>query len=143
MFKRTLATTLLAAAALFPSSSLLANGYVIIANPNIDLEQVDLNSLRDIYLGKIKRWDDGSTVQPVYVTRGDAHKEFLSEVVNKTPAQFRTYWKRAVFTGGRAGFKKVGSEEELVEYIRDNEGAVGYISADFEAEGVKVIGVQR
>lgn len=129
---------------LLAAQPLLATGdYIIIASPNVELEAVDIPSLRDIYLGKVKRWDDGTQVQPVYVTRGNAHKQFLSEVVNKTPAQFRTYWKRAVFTGGRAGFKKVSSEEELVKYVRENEGAVGYISADTEAEGVKVIGVMR
>lgn len=135
---------LLATLALAPLSLTAdAADYKIIANPNVTLDTVDLPSLRDIYLGKTKRWEDGSNVQPVYVTKGDAHKKFLSEVVHKTPAQFRTYWKRAVFTGGRAGFKKVSSQEELIKYIQDNEGAVGYISADTEVEGVKIIEVPR
>lgn len=136
-----LVSTFLIAGALCQGTMTANEDYVIIANTNTPIETVNIPDLRSIYLGKKKKLGDGTDVMPVYQTSGSTHKKFLSSVVKKTPGQFRTYWKRAVFAGGRVSFKRVRTEEELVAFVQENEGAIGYVSKDLDLDGVKVLGV--
>lgn len=116
--------------------------FTIITHPDVNEGLIDQDALKKIYLGKKSRWSDGTKIQPATLKQGSAHSSFLTTVVNKTPSQFRTYWKRAIFTGTRSPVKTFGDQEALVNFVRENKGAVAYISHVADVEGVKVLKVQ-
>ena len=92
-----------------------------------------------MFLGKKRRWDDGTLVKATSLKGGDAHEKFCKSVLNKTPAQLMIYQKRAIFTGGARSQRSFENEEELVKYIEKTEGAIGYIHPSTNHENVTEI----
>jgi ABC-type phosphate transport system substrate-binding protein len=104
------------------------NGYQVIVNKELQIESISRADLKNIYLGKKSRWDGDIKIEAVTLSSGDTHSCFLTDIVQKTPAQFGIYWKRVIFTGKGVPFHKVECEEDMVSYVESTCGAVGYIS---------------
>ena len=104
--------------------------FQIIINKNIAGETLDPATLKNIYLGKKTQWKDGSKIVPVTLKDGDIHQQFMSEVVKKSVTAFNNYWRKMIFTGKGVPPISFQAEQEVVEYINNTEGAVGYISKE-------------
>ncbi len=90
------------------------------------LSQIDV---QNIFLGKKKKLDNHN-ITFVILKSGEIHEEFLKEFLARTPSQFNRYWKKMVFTGKGKAPKVFQTEEALLEYVRETEDTVGYLSAE-------------
>ncbi len=115
---------------------------VVICNPGVPTDSLSKAFLRDIYTGKQKVWSDGKKIVFVVLKRSKAHKRFLKQYVRKTESQFQNYWVNMVFSGKGQAPQKFSSEEKLVQYVKNTEGAIGYISSSTNRGGAKVVAVQ-
>lgn len=115
---------------------------IIIANDDGASGPLDRELIKKIFLGKKTQWDDGNRVFPAILKNDRIHREFLKSVVMKSPVQYRTFWKQAIFTGTGTPPKSFASEEELVDYVAGTKGAIGYIDAATPHEGVKVLSIR-
>lgn len=115
---------------------------LLIGNNSISETSVSKSEVKRIFLGKMKKWNDGSKIRPVTLKRGAIHEEFMKDFVNKTASAFSSFWKRAIVSGTGIPPKSFVSEEEVVNYVSSKPGTLGYISPDTPHEGVKVISVQ-
>jgi len=127
------------------STTLLLADTVVVANAGGSDDAVASSDIKNIYLGKKTKWSDGTKVVFVTLKSGDAHKAFLKQYVKKTPAQFKNYWGKLVFTGKGKAPKSFSSEEKMLAYISKTKGAVGYVSSstkDASSDGRKVITIK-
>ncbi len=115
---------------------------LVIVNDGVTETELDRVTLQAIFLGKRTQWETGASIVPVNLKKGPAHQEFLKVIVKRTPAQYKSFWKRAIFTGTGMPPKSFATEEEIVEFVRTSQGAVGYIDASTPREGVKVLSVK-
>lgn len=113
---------------------------VVIANEAVPIDSLNQNEMKDIFLGKTAKWPDKSRVRFVVLT-GETHQDFLRAYIKRTPSQYRIYWKKMVFTGKASKPKSFKSEADLVKYVSQTDGAVGYISGDTDTDGTKVLAV--
>ena len=111
----------------------------VIVNSEVDVDTLGVDELQRIYLGKRSRWPDDTRVKPALIKSGDLHESFVQEVLERSLAKFNSYWKQLVFTGKGVPPKSFVGEDELVEYVRDTPGAVGYVSASSRPDGVRTI----
>ncbi|MCU0287473.1 MAG: hypothetical protein MUF15_13900 [Acidobacteria bacterium] len=102
-------------------------GLKIIANQGVQVFELKEKDIRDIYTGVKKMWDTGGKVTITILEDSELHKQFLEEYVNKTPIQFRNFWREKVFTGEGENPKAFKNEASLIEFIANNRGAIGYI----------------
>ena len=102
---------------------------VIIGSSNIPQRSLSKMDIQHIFLGK-KTKADSTKITFVTLKGGDIHEIFLREYLSRTPAQYTKYWKKLIFTGQGNAPKAFETEEDLVEYVRTNEGVIGYISAN-------------
>ena len=58
---------------------------------------LSMESVRDIFLGKITRWSDGTPVA-VGIINGDVHEAFCRAYLDMSSAEFDRYWQKK--TGG-------------------------------------------
>jgi len=116
---------------------------IVIVNNDVAESELDRMALQAIFLGKKTQWENGHTIVPVNLKGGATHQEFLKVIIRRTPAQYRTFWKRAIFTGTGMPPKSFATEEEIVAFVRESRGAVGYIDPSTPHEGVKVLSIQR
>jgi len=114
---------------------------VVVAHPELAESDVDEPTLRRIYLGKKTRWNDGTPVVPVMLTDGPVHDWFVEERVGRSVPKFVTFWKQSVFTGRGMPPRAFASEDELLFFVARTPGAIGYVSRDAAADGVKVLDV--
>jgi len=116
---------------------------MIIANQSVLQESMTKEGLKDIFLGNTVKWDNNQKINVVVQKNTDIHAEFTKRMVKKSPSQFNNYWKKLVFTGKGSSPKRFLDVASLVEYIARTKGAIGYISSEDNAEGVKVIKVDE
>lgn len=120
-------------------SPVLAEDILVIASKNAPVERLDQKMIQAIFLGKKSIWPDGSQIEFVILDPGNTHKTFLKTYIKKTPSRYKTYWKKRVFTGKGLYPKSFASEKELLAYIAERKGAIGYVSKSTDTTGVKVV----
>lgn len=123
-------------------STMAAQAEIIAIGGSEAPESIDRASLTKIFMGKKKRWGGGAKVQAVTLKRGAELDIFLKRFLGKSNSEFTTYWKRMIFTGRGKPPKSFRSQEELVDFIKEHPGAVGFIDSETPHEGIKVIKVQ-
>ena len=125
-------------AVLFLTSSFVIAGPVIIVNNSVS-DSVDASTAQKIYLGKKSKWDNGASITAVTLSGGGVHDAFLDQYIKKTSAQFDTYWKQMIFSGKGVPPKSFASEKELIDFVSQTAGAIGYVDSTTPMENVKVI----
>ena len=131
---------------LLPGALSLSNAYadiLIVANKSVPAESLEKSELKDIFLGDTIKWQDKSKINIVVQKDGKAHSEFVKEITRKSASQFRNYWKKMVFTGKGSSPKSFDKSADLLAYVAETKGAIGYVDAGIQPKGVKVIKVKE
>ena len=120
-------------------SAARAQDIVLVANQGVKISEITNADLRAIFMGTRTRFADGSHAVPVILKGGPVHEVFLKSHVGESPEEFRSEWRKLVFTGQGAMPKVFDSESALIEYVSATPGAVGYVSRISSQDRVKVI----
>jgi TonB family protein len=80
-------------------------------------------------------------VEPVLARGGAAHEAFLKLYLKQNNDELQRYYQSLVFSGKGSMPKALSSEAEVVSYIAKTRGAIGYVSAETNAPGVKTLAV--
>jgi len=134
---------LVAAVVILGSLHGLASDVKIVANRSVRPDSITLAELREVFLENNRSLQDGSHVEPVLAKGGGAHDTFLRDYLGKSDDELRTYYRTLVFTGTGAMPKFLASDAEIIQYVAATRGAIGYVSRDFPAEGVKTLVISR
>ncbi|MEZ4527839.1 MAG: substrate-binding domain-containing protein [Desulfobacterales bacterium] len=120
---------------------------LIVANKDVPETALNVQEVQEIFLGKRVQWRDNSRIR--FVTVGDSgiHGLFLKEYVKLSEADWKIYWKRMVFTGRGLPPATIATEAEVIAFVAETKGAVGYVSSDglpekSEKDSVKIIDVR-
>jgi ABC-type phosphate transport system substrate-binding protein len=116
-----------------------AQDVVLVANKGVQISEITDADLRAIFMGTKTRFADGSHAVPVTLKGGPAHEVFLKNHLSEDPQEFRSQWRKVVFTGQGAMPKAFDSESALIEYVAATPGAVGYVSRFSSQDGVKLL----
>jgi len=120
----------------------MAGSVKVIANSSISASAVSSDELKSVFLEERNSLADGSHVEPVLAKSGAAHEAFVKQYLDKSDAALQTYYRSLVFTGKGSMPKAVGSDAEMVSYVAKTKGAIGYVSPEASAEGVKTLDVK-
>jgi len=120
-----------------PWSAAKAQDVVLVANEGVKISEITDADLRAIFMGTRNRFADGSHAVPVTLKGGAAHEVFLKKHVGEGPEEFRSQWRKVVFTGQGAMPKAFDSESALIEYVAATPGAIGYVSRVASEDRVK------
>jgi ABC-type phosphate transport system substrate-binding protein len=136
---RYLATLVLLASTASAAADLSLRVVVNEANPT---SSISLDELSDLFLKKTSQWSGGSRAVPVdQPQESRIHQSFTREVHRKSAAGLRAYWQQRIFSGRDVPPLQRESDAEVIEFVRKNPGAVGYVSAAASVAGVKAIKV--
>ncbi len=112
---------------------------IIICHPAVSADTLSRTEVKKIFLGKKLVWDDGQEIRFVIMKKSDAHEIFVKTYTQKTPSQFRRYWKKLVFTGKGSAPKSFHTEAELIQYVAETASAIGYVASETRPENVKIL----
>jgi TonB family protein len=121
-------------------TSAVAGDVKVIANPSVKAESISARELKSLYLEE-KSSINGTRVEPVIERRGPAHEAFLRDYLGQTDDELQKYYEALVFTGRGSMPKTVSSDAEVVAYVAKTRGAIGYVGAGANVEGVRTLAV--
>lgn len=131
--KITLCATLLAA-----SCSAFAE-LTIVVNP-ANANELDAKKVQRIFLGKDKKFPDGSEVLAVNLSADSATRNSFDEnVLGRNSSQVSAYWSKLVFTGKGIPPKEVNTDAEVIDLVSKNPSVIGYVDSSALTDAVKVI----
>ncbi|TNC83587.1 MAG: phosphate ABC transporter substrate-binding protein [Alcanivorax sp.] len=110
------------------SASSASGELAIIVNNTNDIQEISVEDVASIFLGKSRQLPDGTKVVPLDQLEGSGLKqEFYAKVVRKTLPQLNSYWSRLIFTGrGQPPFA-VSGNSEVLEFVASNPNMIGYV----------------
>ncbi|WP_138430362.1 substrate-binding domain-containing protein [Fodinibius saliphilus] len=117
-----------------------AQSFKVIVNKANETESVSKKELSRIFLKNKTKWDDGSEITPVDLKASSAtRKAFSNDIHGRDVGAIRSYWQQAAFSGKGTAPVERSSDAEIITFVTNNPGAVGYISESTDATGVKVL----
>jgi TonB family protein len=123
--------------------SAFARDVKVIANASIKTDSISAAELKGIFLEEKISLGDGTHVEPVNEKDGAVHQGFLQQYLGKTAEDLQTYYRTLVFTGKASMPKELGSDAEVVAYVARTRGAIGYVGAETNTDGVKTLTIIR
>ncbi|MBF0198893.1 MAG: hypothetical protein HQL32_14345 [Planctomycetes bacterium] len=112
----------------------------IIVSEDCPLESITASELKKIFTGRGKS-ASGIRLNPILLSDGKTHQEFLAHYVKRTSAQLKQSWKKIVFTGKASAPKKANTEKDVISAIKNSNKLIGYIKNKELAQGVKILKV--
>jgi len=104
------------------------NNYQIIAN-GTDLTEMTFQDLIKYYRGKFNSWDSKVDVIIVLPSSKHTNAEKISEhIYSKSFYGVKKFWLSIVFQGRFSAPHFMDSDEEIVEFVSKNKGAIGLVS---------------
>ena len=114
---------------------------LVIVNKDNPIEELSRREIIDLYMGRNLYFADGKLAlrldQP---PTSDERQLFYQALVKKSVAQVNAYWAKLLFTGRASPPMLMGSNEQLLDTIRNNRNAIGYIDKASLDSSVKVVG---
>lgn len=120
-----------------------ASGFKVVVHASNSLTTMAAADLGQLFLKRTTRWAGGATVVPVdQPTSSAARDAFSRQVLGKPVVAMEAYWAKQLFSGQGTPPLIKPSDREVIAYVRDNPGAVGYVAADAPVEaGTKALTV--
>ncbi len=119
-----------------------AGGIQIIVNSSVPDLAIDKATIGNIYHGKKTSWSNGAKIVPIMLKSGAVHEDFVANILGKTTSQFNNFWTQAMFTGQGIPPQTVNSDAEVVQFVNNTPGAIGYVAAGTDIGSAKKVTVQ-
>lgn len=131
---------ILAIALFFCGMAMNAQSFKIIvnnANPNSSISKADAS---DLFLKKKAKWSNNAHVIPVDLnSKSSVRADFSQAVHKKSVSQVRAFWQQSVFAGKETPPREMKDDNAVIDFVKANEGAIGYVSSAAATSGVKVL----
>ncbi len=96
-------------------------------NPTTELSAAKVARM---FLKKLKRWDHGDRVAPIDLdAKSPIRKDFTKAVHGKSVTAINSFWQRMIFSGRGVPPLEESSEEKILDFVRADPGAIGYVAA--------------
>jgi ABC-type phosphate transport system substrate-binding protein len=120
-----------------------AQAFQVIVHPSNPADSVDRKFLADAFLKKATRWTHQTVIQPVDQDADTGtRRRFSQEVLSRSVSAVKSYWQQLIFSGRDVPPPELDTDEQVIQYVRMHPGAIGYVSADAEVSGVKILKVR-
>lgn len=135
--KRTFTRLVLLATLLAPAASSAAE-YLVVVNPSIAVTTLSRGDASRLFLRGSTQWPNGEHVKPVDLAKGSpVRAAFTKEILGRSMGAIEQYWTQSVFSGRAVPPPEKPTDAEVIAYVRDTPGAIGYVSAGASTEGVR------
>ncbi|MEY2934402.1 MAG: hypothetical protein RL033_5151 [Pseudomonadota bacterium] len=117
--------------------------YLVVVNGKNPMTLVSRKLLSEVFLKKKTRWDGGELIRPVDQDAESAvRRRFSEHILNRSVTAVRSYWQQIIFAGRDVPPPELLGDAQVLSYVRQYPGAVGYVSAAADTAGAKVLPVR-
>lgn len=119
--------------------SVLSAKVVLVVNKDVPFNQMPKMVVKGVFTGEIKSLKGMEELIVCLQEDKKAHEEFLQQYLEMTPSQFEQAWQRLIFTGKAMEPETLSDAAEVIEFVQENPGAIGYIPLEALNDNVKAI----
>ena len=141
---RTIRRPLVALALLALPAIASAGDFVLVAHPSVKVASVPRSQVARFFLRQATTWPDGEHVKPVdQVRTTSVRQDFTRVILKRTLAEVESFWTQAIFSGRAVPPPQKKNGDEVLAYVRDTPGAIGYVEPCASLDGVKKLTVDE
>ena len=144
--RKLMAALLVVGAAVFARpASAQEKDFVVIVNAFNPFVTIKVQDLSQLFLKKSGTWSNGQPAMPVdQAETSPLRRKFTTRILNRDVDAVRSYWQQMVFSGKAVPPPVLDSDAAVVEFVRHNPYAVGYVSPTTQLTAdVRVIALYR
>jgi ABC-type phosphate transport system substrate-binding protein len=113
---------------------------VVIVNASNPIKRLSEKQVADLYLGRARAFPGGEYALVFDLPRGDALRDkFFTNLAGMSPQQVNAYWSRFMFTGQVLPPQPMPNDRAVLDIVKRNPGAIGYVKADDVDASVRVV----
>ena len=113
--------------------------FKVIVNQDNPVTALTKNEVSNVFLKKNTKWDNNVAILLVDLTdSSDAREAFSKAIHERKASAIKAYWQGQIFSGRNIPPVEKKSDREVLEFVQDNPGAIGYISFATATGGFKV-----
>jgi ABC-type phosphate transport system substrate-binding protein len=121
-----------------PGGHWIRDRMVVIVNPASGVTKLTREEAKNIFMGRTRFLRPGLVALPVEQAAPESSRaRFYDLLVNLPLAEVRTYWAHLYFSGQAQPPRQTASEEETLEVVAANKGAIGFVDSDKVDQRVK------
>ena len=127
-----------------PQGSLAADECLaILVNRSNPVENLSFAELRKVFLGEQNHWSDGRRITLVMLESGKPERQVVLNLIYRMEDKdFNAYFLHHVFTGDvHAAPTTLSTPTEVLKFVSNVQGAIGYLRTGAVDESVKVVRV--
>ena len=119
------------------------SGYVVITHPDNPHDSISKSQASSLLLKKRSRWPDSDLkADPVDLPGSSSVREQLSrDLHERSVSSIKSYWQKQIFSGRNSPPPELSDDQEVVAWVREHPGAIGYVSPRAQLSGVKALTV--
>ena len=119
-------------------------GQIVIVNSSNSVTQLSKAALRNIYLGNTSTWENSKQIVIIdYVADNQLRNSFSELYLNLSPKRVSMIWIKASLSGKTIPPKVFHTEDEIIKFVSENEGAIGYLGkASNLPQNIKIVQIQ-
>lgn len=119
---------------------------VMIANKNsVFRPAINADEIKDIYLGN-EKFKNKVKILPVNRKDKKIFDEFVTRFLEMTPTSYKNHLVKTVFAGGWSAPKVMEKAEEVIKFVSENAGGMGYVwNTELSGNGgdIKIINIKK
>lgn len=125
------------------STSLASERIVVVANIAQNSVTLSKSQVRDLFMSGTS--PDSLSLSPLSIAPGDQSRTvFNTRIIGLPESRIQAYWAQMRFSGRLTPPKEVESAEQMLDYLRANEGSIGYLPESTQLpESLKVVYTTR
>jgi len=115
----------------------------IVVNRSNPVENLSFAELRKIFLGEQSHWSNGRRITVVMLEPGKQERQaILTQIYRMDDKDFNKHFLQGMFTGEiHAAPKTLATTTEVLKFVFNVPGAIGYVRGTEADESVKVVHV--
>ena len=126
--------------ALFFSVTSAHGEVVIVVSAGSAISSLSKNQVSKIFLGKSRRFPDGSKAVPLNQSEGNLERDAFYQLVSgKSPAQIKAHWSKLIFTGRGQPPKEAATNDAVKQLLTKNTANIGYIDRAAMDDSVQIV----
>ncbi len=110
----------------------------IIVHINNKVASLTAKEVQDIFLGRSRTFPHGKFALPIDQS-SSLRAEFYQKLTGRPVEQINAYWARIMFTGQASPPQQLPDDKAVLQTVRENEGAIGYIDTAQVDKTIRVV----
>lgn len=103
--------------------------FQVIVNAQNPVAELASDEVQRLFLRTARTFRGGPPAQPVDQSLSSPVRiQFAREVLGQTRGEVQDYWLKRMFSGREVPPPVLGSDQDVIEFVRANEGGIGYVS---------------